>query len=1359
MGIHRYHLKSAAGLEAVWYVPREQEALYTAGKARHVIQSVERGDRLLVEVDGIPYDVELDTGGSIRAPSPAVVLSLPVRVGQTVEKGQILAVLEAMKMETVVAAPEGGTVRELRVRPGEQVAGGQPLLVVESAGTPQPAEAAPGEREPPETAQSGQAPEPTTEESWNVLEQEYSAQFLGYDHDQPGQNALEGMLALSEAHPQLRPRLGAAIVCAVEAYADIEGLFADARLSPRELTRPASFQELLSHYFRRRAEREKGLPEAFVTSLHRALARYVSERATDEERTAALLRIYKSHAHAEAKRELLRSSLVALQRFPFAPPDQRALADRLDEIAFLVQPHSPSLSDAAINARYQLIDREVLEGWRKDKQEKVGKILGLLARHRGEPRIYGRLLDTLVNTGHHVSPDLVDHVLRGSPRECELALEILGRRFTRDRDFVSGELVRAGEPAVYRIRALEALPGHGAAGGKRISRPRKSGGRRGVESVETLVGVAAPEGFAAALTTLQGLCGSAAAPPEVVLLVESTAHGEGEEQALSGTLAAAPLRARWAALGFLTPGGRERFVSFAPGPDGTWHEDRDRRGFNPRSCRELRLRRFVHFDQELRYQSDSVHLLHLEARGNPKDERLVALLEVPSSRVQFDDEGRIQRMVALESVFMEAVYAMRAEQGRRKHRLMWNRIIIHLNTVLNTTLEQNREYAARLAARTADLGLEKIVVYSRRPTSRRPGEDPRHGADQQPAAGEELPERTTEEVELLFENISGSNFTLRGRAPSEDPLLPMDGYVAKVVRARQRGALYPYEILKMITRVGVPVRQPFPRGEFEEFDIQLDTASGTQRTVSVKGRPAGGNEANIIFGVVTHFPSFQPEGLPRVLILADPTEDMGSLAEAECRRLIAALDLAQERDLPVEWLPISAGARIDMDTGTENLDWTARVLRRIVEFTQGGGEINLIVAGINIGAQSYWNAEATMLMHTRGILIMTEEAAMLLTGKKALDFSGSVSAEDNLAIGGVQRIMGPNGQAQVRTKDLYEAYMALLRHYELTCSSPRGLSPRRAPTEDPMDRDFSAESYEDPLGQGFLTIGDIFSLEANPERKKPFDMRQVMKALVDRDGPLFERWGEMRDAENAVVWEARLGGYAVGLIGIESRPLPRLGEIPHDGPENWTGATLFPLSSKKIARAINAFSGRLPLLILANLSGFDGSPESLRKLQLEYGAEIGRAIVNFQGAIVFVVTARYHGGAYVVFSKALNPGLHAVALEGAYASVIGGAPAAAVVFPSVVRKQASDDPRIVEARRRLASGRAGYPKDFDELFEKVHAEKQAELARHFDQVHCVERARRVGSIDAIVAVRDLRPYVIRRLEAIAAESPQQRQGR
>ena len=174
----------------------------------------------------------------------------------------------------------------------------------------------------------------------------------------------------------------------------------------------------------------------------------------------------------------------------------------------------------------------------------------------------------------------------------------------------------------------------------------------------------------------------------------------------------------------------------------------------------------------------------------------------------------------------------------------------------------------------------------------------------------------------------------------------------------------------------------------------------------------------------------------RVLILSDPTGDLGSLAEPECRRVNAALDLAEKEEIPVEWIPVSSGAKITMDSGTENLDWTAATLKRIIEFTQSGGEINIIVQSINVGAQSYWDAEATMLMHTRGLLLMTDDASMLLTGKRALDFSGSVSGESNVDIGGAEKIMLPNGQAQIRVSSIAEAYSVLFQHYRTTYVDP-----------------------------------------------------------------------------------------------------------------------------------------------------------------------------------------------------------------------------------------------------------------------------------------------------------------------------------
>ena len=223
---------------------------------------------------------------------------------------------------------------------------------------------------------------------------------------------------------------------------------------------------------------------------------------------------------------------------------------------------------------------------------------------------------------------------------------------------------------------------------------------------------------------------------------------------------------------------------------------------------------------------------------------------------------------------------------------------------------------------------------------------------------------------------------------------------------------------------------------------------------------------------------------------------------------------------------------------------------------------------------------------------------------------------------------------------------------------------------------------------GFTTVGDIFSSATNPDRKKAFDIRILMAAVADQDHPTLERWAGMADAETAVVQDAHLGGIPVCLLGIESKTVARRGFPPTDGPDTYTAGTLFPRSSKKAARAINAASGNRPLVVLANLSGFDGSPESMRSLQLEYGAEIGRAIVNFDGPIVFCVVSRYHGGAFVVFSKALNPNMTVLAVEGSFASVIGGAPAAAVVFSRDVDARTAADPRVkdVEARLGEATG-------------------------------------------------------------------------
>jgi acetyl-CoA carboxylase carboxyltransferase component len=645
--------------------------------------------------------------------------------------------------------------------------------------------------------------------------------------------------------------------------------------------------------------------------------------------------------------------------------------------------------------------------------------------------------------------------------------------------------------------------------------------------------------------------------------------------------------------------------------------------------------------------------------------------------------------------------------------------------------------AHRFAPLAAQVGLEKVVLKVRIPDELHPGE--------------------LRDAVLQFEGVGHSVLIHEERAGTE-PVRSLSTYQQKVLTSARFGSPYPYEIIRLLTAGG-----DLPVGTFVELDLDEDDDGSDERNdergagggrdgdqlVPVDREP-GNNSAHIVVGLLTNHTDVVPEGMQRVVLLSDPTQGLGNLAEPECRRVNAALAYARAHRIPLEWFAVSSGALISMESGTENMDWIALTLRRLIEYTQAGGEVNIVVTGINVGGQPYWNAEATMLMHTKGILVMTPSSTMVLTGKQALDFSGAVSAEDNLGIGGFDRVMGPNGQAQYWAPSFPAACALLIRHYELTYVMPGDRFPRRRPTDDPVDRDVRDSVHTAIDGSPFETVGDVFSAELNPERKQPFDMRSVMRSVADQDCEPLERWQHLRDGDTSIVWDTTIGGIPVCLLGLESHPVPRKGFVPADGPPAWTSGTLFPHSSRKTARAVNAASGARPLVVLANLSGFDGSPESMRRRQLEYGAEIGRAVTNFVGPIVFVVVSRYHGGAFVVFSKALNESMEIAAVEGSFASVIGGAPAAATVFAREVKQRTERDDRVREARESLESAVGAEATDLRlalaDVTARVRSEKLTEVADEFDSIHTIERALRVGSVDRIIAAADLRPYVVDALE-------------
>jgi acetyl/propionyl-CoA carboxylase alpha subunit/acetyl-CoA carboxylase carboxyltransferase component len=1287
------------------------ESWLTAGDHRYNVVSVAQGFTYRIEVDGVSHTVERDDGGVIHAPAPAVVVSIAVQPGDVVAAGDRLVVLEAMKMETQLVAPFAGRVRQVLAIPNVQVDVGAALLQLEPVATE--TETPSGERvvigESFATASS--APSETSVWQKNLVE--LHRFVLGFDVDPAHINKLFSkwsQLSVPEVDTSKLRQLEDEVL---RTFMDIGSLF---RRRPRNDDPTAgevpSSEVHLFSYLRSLDTGGEGLPAIFMNALRRALCHYgIRELERSQALEEGLLWIYKSHLQEQKQAAAILRILERRLAEVVVPADngKEEFRDLLDRLIANTRGQYHAVSDMARELRYRDCDKPQFEKVRSQVYSEVVEHLDYLAL---QPDAADRNFhkQALVDCPQPVATLFAARFADASPMLRRLMLEVLLTRYYRPQVLQKFRSVAIGDRCCVAgefsddQRRVHAFATHSDYQHLSDALKETLSGLAGVTSDCDLVldfYTWNPVRLSPPDITSQEILDLIAAvnPPPTIQRIVVTVSAPGQDPGMAGM----------------------QHFTFLPNGDGV-AEDKLFRGVHPMMARRLHLWRLENFNIERLPSVEDVYLLRAIAKENPKDERLFAVAEVRDLTPVRDASGRVVQLPHLERMLAEAAAAIRRFQSRRppNQRLYWNRIFLYLWQPITLKPDEINEICRRLAPSTDGLGLEQVVVRAQMPN---------------PQTGEL---RDTL-VRISAPGDAGLLITFRP-AGKLRPLKPLSDYEQKVVKMRQRGMIYPYEIIKMITPEKTDTRAEFPPGDFKEYELDTNF-----RLVPVD-RPYGQNPSNIIVGVIRNFTAKYPEGMTRVILLGDPSKDLGALAEPECHRIIAALDLAEHMHVPLEWFPISAGAKISMNSGVENMDWIARVLRRIIEFTQGGGEINLLVNGINVGAQPYWNAEATMLLHTCGILVMTPSAAMVLTGKRALDYSGSVSAEDNQGIGGYDRIMGFNGQAQYFARDVDEACQILFRHYEHTYIVPGERFPRRALTTDTPNRDVCLYSIANGKPSGFKQVGDIFSDETNPGRKSAFEIRKVMMAVIDQDRPPMERWSGMNSAETAVIWDAHLGGMPVCLIGIESQPVPRLGFVPADGPDAWTAGTLFPLSSKKVARAINAASNNRPVVVLANLSGFDGSPESMRCLQLEYGAEIGRAVVNFQGPMVFCVISRYHGGAYVVFSRVLNEHLEVVALEGTHASVIGGAPAAAVVFAGEVDKRARADARLEPLNQALAKAE-GVQKnclrtEWEELFKVIHSEKLGEVAAEFDRIHSVNRALQVGALHQILPPGKLRPYLI-----------------
>jgi len=382
----------------------------------------------------------------------------------------------------------------------------------------------------------------------------------------------------------------------------------------------------------------------------------------------------------------------------------------------------------------------------------------------------------------------------------------------------------------------------------------------------------------------------------------------------------------------------------------------------------------------------------------------------------------------------------------------------------------------------------------------------------------------------------------------------------------------------------------------------------------------------------------------------------GSLGEMHANKIVKIMDTAMKVGAPVIGLNDSGGARIQ--EGVISLGGYAEIFFRNVLASGVVPQISAIL-GPCAGGAVYSPAMTDFIVMAKGtsnMFITGPEVIKTVTGE-------AVTFED---LGGAMTHAEKSGVAHFAADDEAEALRIVRRLLSYLPSNNVDDPPVLATEDDPkrMDPDLATIIPREP--------------------DKPYDMRDVISRVVDRDS-----WFEVHEhwARNIVVGLARLEGHSIGVVGNQPNVL---------------AGTLDINSSIKAARFVrfcDCFN--VPLLTFVDVPGFLPGTEQEYGGIIRNGAKLLFAFSEATVPKVTVITRKAYGGAYDVMCSKHIRGDFNFAWPSAELAVMGPEGAVQIVFKKEIEEAKEPAKRekelVKEYRDRFANpyiaARMGYLDD------------------------------------------------------------------